>query len=146
MPPVVIDQEAIAQAFINLMDNAVKYSGEANQISVTLGQQNGFVSIAVRDHGIGIASEERDKVFEKFYRVGNVLVHDVKGSGLGLSIVKHIVEAHQGKVTVESELGKGSTFAIHLPVDIGSVPKPERPERSSDEQAFGHGLEISSQT
>ncbi|MGH9799067.1 MAG: sensor histidine kinase, partial [Blastocatellia bacterium] len=124
LPPVVIDQEAIAQAFINLLDNAVKYSGEATQINVTLGQQNGFVTIAVRDHGIGIASEERDKVFEKFYRVGNVLVHDVKGSGLGLSIVKHIVEAHQGRVTVESELGKGSTFVIHLPVDEIVTTKP----------------------
>lgn len=146
LPPVVIDQEAIAQAFINLLDNAVKYSGEANQINVTLEQQNGFITIAVRDYGIGISSEEQEKVFEKFYRVGNVLVHDVKGSGLGLSIVKHIVEAHQGKVTVESELGKGSTFAIHLPIDNSSVPKPERPERNAEEQPFGHGFEISSQT
>ncbi len=143
LPPVVIDQEAIAQAFINLLDNAVKYSGEANEISVTLGQQNGFVTIAVRDFGIGIASEEREKVFEKFYRVGNVLVHDVKGSGLGLSIVKHIVEAHQGKVTVESELGKGSTFVLHLPTDAGSMPKPVNPEGNS---AFGHNLQVSSQT
>ena len=143
LPPVVIDQEAIAQAFINLLDNAVKYSGEANEINVTLGQQNGFVTIAVRDFGIGIASEEREKVFEKFYRVGNVLVHDVKGSGLGLSIVKHIIEAHQGKVTVESELGKGSTFVLHLPTDAGSMPKPVNPEGNS---AFGHNLQVSSQT
>lgn len=142
LPPVVIDQEAIAQAFINLMDNAVKYSGEANEIRVTLGRQNGFVTIAVHDQGIGIASEEREKVFEKFYRVGNVLVHDVKGSGLGLSIVKHIVEAHKGKVTVESELGKGSTFVIHLPTDDGSIPKPERKD---DDQTFGQRLEMSSQ-
>jgi signal transduction histidine kinase len=143
LPPVVIDQEAIAQAFINLLDNAVKYSGEANEINVTLGQQNGFVIIAVRDFGIGIASEEREKVFEKFYRVGNVLVHDVKGSGLGLSIVKHIIEAHQGKVTVESELGKGSTFVLHLPTDSGSMPKPVKPEDSS---AFGHNLQVSGET
>lgn len=143
LPPVVIDQEAIAQAFINLLDNAVKYSGEASEINVTLGQQNGFVTIAVRDFGIGIASEEREKVFEKFYRVGNVLVHDVKGSGLGLSIVKHIIEAHQGKVTVESELGKGSTFVLHLPTDAGSMPKPVNPEGNS---AFGHNLQVSSQT
>ncbi len=141
LPAVVIDQEAIAQAFINLLDNAVKYSGEASEISVALGQQNGFVTIAVRDRGIGIASEEREKVFEKFYRVGNVLIHDVKGSGLGLSIVKHIVEAHEGKVTVESELGKGSTFVIHLPIDNNSIPKPER---KNDGQAFGQRFEIGS--
>ena len=143
-PPVIIDPEAIAQAFINLLDNAVKYSGEATEINVTLGQQNGFVTIAVRDFGIGIASEEREKVFEKFYRVGNVLVHDVKGSGLGLSIVKHVIEAHQGKVTVESELGKGSTFVIHLPADNGSMPKPVKPSQSEDKSAFGHNLQVSS--
>jgi len=144
LPPVVIDQEAIAQAFINLLDNAVKYSGEAKDINVILGQQNGFVTIAVRDHGIGIASEEREKVFEKFYRVGNVLVHDVKGSGLGLSIVKHVVEAHQGKVTVESETGNGSTFVIHLPVDDNPPAKPAQPQRREGQSTFGHELPISS--
>ncbi|MFN0108399.1 MAG: sensor histidine kinase [Blastocatellia bacterium] len=146
LPPVVIDHEAMAQAFINLLDNAVKYSGESNHIDVAVAQQNGFVTIAVTDYGIGIASEEREKVFEKFYRVGNVLVHDVKGSGLGLSIVKHIVEAHQGKVTVESELGKGSAFVIHLPIANGSMPKLERPERNDHQQSFGQRLEVSNQT
>jgi signal transduction histidine kinase len=146
LPPVVIDQEAIAQAFINLLDNAVKYSGDAKEIHVTLARQDGFATVAVRDHGIGIAAEEREKVFEKFYRVGNVLVHDVKGSGLGLSIVKHIVEAHQGRVTVESELGGGSVFVIHLPVDNGTSPKPaqpERPERNDEQSTFGQKLEVS---
>jgi len=146
LSPVVMDQEAIAQAFINLLDNAVKYSGEAKEIGVTLGQQNGFVTVAVRDYGVGIAKEECDKVFEKFYRVGNVLVHDVKGSGLGLSIVKHIVEAHQGKVTVESELGNGSTFIIHLPVDNGTMPKPAKPEAKDEKSTFGHEFQISGQT
>ena len=143
LPPVVIDQEAIAQAFINLLDNAVKYSGEANEINVTLGQQNGFVTIAVRDFGIGIASEEREKVFEKFYRVGNSLVHDVKGSGLGLSIVKHVVEAHHGKVTVESELGHGSTFTIHLPFENGSRPRPEPKDQG---HLLGHEFQVSGET
>lgn len=115
LPCAVIDADAVAQAFINLLDNAVKYSGEARHINVKLAQQDGFVTIAVTDFGIGIATSERSKVFEKFYRVSTGLVHDVKGSGLGLSIVKHVIEAHQGKVTVESELGKGSTFTIWLP-------------------------------
>lgn len=115
LPPVVIDSNAIAQAFINLLDNAVKYSGEARVINVRLSHAGKFVTVSVRDHGIGIAKEEIDKVFEKFYRVGNNLVHDVKGSGLGLSIVKHIVEAHNGTVTIESEPGNGTTFSIHLP-------------------------------
>ncbi|MBO0720040.1 MAG: HAMP domain-containing histidine kinase [Blastocatellia bacterium] len=116
LPPVVMDANAISQALINLLDNAVKYSGAAKEIGVRLGQENGIVTIAVSDRGIGIDKEDLGKVFEKFYRVGNCLVHDVKGSGLGLSIVKHIVEAHCGCVTVESEPGKGSTFTIRLPV------------------------------
>jgi signal transduction histidine kinase len=149
LPPVVIDQEAIAQAFINLLDNAVKYSGEAKEINVVLGRHNDFVTIAVRDHGIGIATAEWEKVFEKFYRVGNVLVHDVKGSGLGLSIVKHIVEAHQGKVTVESDLGNGSTFVIHLPIDNGTSPKSAHPasfEITDDQSSLGRKLQVSRQT
>jgi signal transduction histidine kinase len=117
LPQVVIDPDAIEQAFINLLDNAVKYSGDSKEIEVRLAEQGDIVTISVIDHGVGIASEEREKVFEKFYRVGNSLVHDVKGSGLGLSIVKHIVEAHHGRVTVESAPGSGSKFIIHLPVN-----------------------------
>jgi signal transduction histidine kinase len=132
LPQVVIDPEAIAQAFINLLDNAVKYSGDSKEIDVKLAEQGDFITISVIDHGIGIASEEREKVFEKFYRVGNNLVHDVKGSGLGLSIVKHIVEAHHGKVTVESEIGRGSAFIIHLPVEAGARLKPEAKQCGTD--------------
>jgi signal transduction histidine kinase len=143
LPKVVIDPDAIAQAFINLLDNAVKYSGDSKEIEVKMAEQGDFITIAVIDHGIGIASEEREKVFEKFYRVGNILVHDVKGSGLGLSIVKHIIEAHNGIVTVESELGRGSAFIIHLPVDASARVKPEV---KSDESMLGHELKISGGT
>jgi signal transduction histidine kinase len=73
------------------------------------------VSVAVRDRGIGIAAAEHGKIFERFHRVGSGLVHDVKGSGLGLAIVRHIVEAHRGRIEVESEPGHGSTFTIRLP-------------------------------
>lgn len=125
LPLAVMDSDAIAQAFINLLDNAVKYSGESRTINVQLGQTAGEVTISVTDYGIGIAASERTKVFEKFYRVSTGLVHDVKGSGLGLSIVQHIIEAHQGKVTVESEPGKGSTFTIHLPVDERTQPREQ---------------------
>jgi signal transduction histidine kinase len=116
LPQVVIDTDAVEQAFINLLDNAVKYSGDSKEIEVKLAEQGNTVTISVIDHGVGIPSEEREKVFEKFYRVGACLVHDVKGSGLGLSIVKHIIEAHNGRVTVESEPGRGSKFVIHLPI------------------------------
>ncbi len=143
LTPVVIDPDAIAQAFINLLDNAVKYSGDSRQIEVKLAEQDDFATISVIDHGIGIASEEREKVFEKFYRVGNALVHDVKGSGLGLSIVKHIIEAHHGKVTVESELGRGSAFIIHLPVDASARVKPET---RGSERLISHELKVSGET
>jgi signal transduction histidine kinase len=130
LPPAVIDPNAITQALINLLDNAVKYSGTVKEIGVKLGQQDGYVTVAVTDHGIGISREEREKIFDKFYRVCTGLVHDVKGSGLGLSIVKHIADAHHGLVKVESEPGEGSTFTIFLPVDDSARPKPEAPDRT----------------
>jgi signal transduction histidine kinase len=116
LAPAVIDPDSIAQAFMNLLDNAVKYSGSAREILVRLEQDEGVIRLTVADHGIGIPREEQDKIFDKFYRVSTGLVHDVKGSGLGLSLVKHIVEAHRGRVTVRSEPGRGSSFTIHLPV------------------------------
>jgi signal transduction histidine kinase len=139
LPQVVIDPDAIAQAFINLLDNAVKYSGGSKEIGVKLAEQGDMVTISVIDHGVGIASEEREKVFEKFYRVGNSLVHDVKGSGLGLSIVKHIIEAHHGRVTVESEPGRGSAFTVHLPVDRSARAKLEMKD---DGRTIGHDLKV----
>lgn len=116
LPKVVLDPDAIALALTNLLDNAIKYSGEMKEINVSVIQSDGFVAIAITDSGIGIAADEQEKIFEKFYRVSTGLVHDVKGSGLGLSLVKHIVVAHQGKVTVRSKPGEGSTFTIQLPV------------------------------
>jgi signal transduction histidine kinase len=117
LPAAVIDPDAIAQALMNLLDNAAKYSEQAEkkEIVVRVGQRYGSLLLSVTDHGIGIAPEEQKKIFEKFYRVSTGLVHDVKGSGLGLSLVKHIVEAHRGSVTVESAPGRGSTFTISLP-------------------------------
>ena len=121
VPPLWMDADAIAQAFQNLLDNAVKYSGESKEVLVKLGAENGDVTIAVRDHGIGIAEDEQRKIFDRFHRVGTGLVHDVKGSGLGLSIVHHIVVAHGGNVTVQSEPGKGSTFTMRLPTGRGGA-------------------------
>ncbi len=116
LPKVVLDPDAIALALTNLLDNAIKYSGDEREINVRLSQSDNFVTISITDRGVGIATEEHEKIFEKFYRVGSSLVHDVKGSGLGLSLVKHIVVAHQGKITLQSKPGEGSTFSIHLPI------------------------------
>ena len=116
LPSVLIDRDAMAQAISNLVDNAIKYSGEVKQLSIKTETLGSDLSIEIADRGIGIPRAEQAKVFEKFYRVGNGLVHDVKGSGLGLSLVKHIIEAHKGTITVESDVGKGSRFTIVLPL------------------------------
>ena len=128
LPPAIIDTEAIAQAFMNLLDNAVKYSAASKEIHIRLREKDGFITISVRDHGIGIPPEEQRKIFEKFYRVSTGLVHDVKGSGLGLSLVKHIVEAHKGRITVESEPGRGSVFTMSLPVAARLTDRTEKPK------------------
>jgi signal transduction histidine kinase len=106
----------MAQAISNLLDNAIKYSGKVKQISITMKTLGPSLAIEIADHGIGIPRSEQAKVFEKFYRVGNGLVHDVKGSGLGLSLVQHIIEAHKGSISVESDIGKGTRFTILLPL------------------------------
>ena len=126
LPKVSIDADAIGQALHNLLDNAVKYSGDAKEIAVRLGRDGDFLVLSVQDHGIGIPRGEQEKIFDRFHRVGTALVHEVKGSGLGLSIVRHIVQVHGGRVSVESGPGAGSTFTIRLPIrrDAGEQACP----------------------
>lgn len=119
LPPVRIDEAAIGHALGNLVDNAIKYSGSSRRIAVTLAVDGGELVVAVKDCGIGIPREEHERIFDRFHRVGRGLVHDVKGSGLGLAIVKHIADAHGGRITVESAPGRGSVFALHLPLAGG---------------------------
>jgi len=121
LPPVRLDAAAMTLALTNLLDNAIKYSRADEAIQVRLSRHGDEMLITVTDQGIGIERDDQERVFEKFYRVSSGLVHDVKGSGLGLAIVKHIVEAHHGRVTVESELGRGSSFTIHLPIERQEV-------------------------
>ena len=119
VPPMRVDREALARSLVNLVNNALKYSQDRKFIGVNLYRKNGSVKLEVVDHGIGIPSQEQDRIFEKFYRVGDPLVHNTKGSGLGLSLVRHIVNAHGGDVSVDSTPGEGSTFTITLPVERG---------------------------
>jgi signal transduction histidine kinase len=116
IPPVNVDREAIARSLLNLVNNALKYSKDQKFIGVSLYRANGSVKLEVRDRGIGIAPADHDKIFEKFYRCGDPLVHNTKGSGLGLSLVKHIAQAHGGNVFVESAPERGSKFTIALPI------------------------------
>jgi signal transduction histidine kinase len=132
VPLMTIDAGAIDRAVCNLLDNAAKYSADGREILVRLEPGESEVTISVEDQGIGISKEEQKRIFDRFHRVSTGLVHDVKGSGLGLAIVQHIAQAHGGKVTVRSELGKGSTFSIVLPVR-GDTDEPAG-QSSSDQE------------
>ncbi len=112
----VADRNHISNVLHNLIDNANKYSKEIPKITILTKNLNNGIEIIVKDNGIGISKDARKHVFDRFYRVHTGDVHDVKGFGLGLSYVKVIVEAHKGTVAVESELGKGSSFIIWLPL------------------------------
>ena len=126
LPQMQVDREAIARSLLNLVNNAVKYSSAEKYLGVNLYRHNGGVRLEVVDHGIGIPATEHPKIFEKFYRVGDPLVHNTKGSGLGLSLVRHIVEAHNGQVVVESAPGKGSKFIISLPIQNPAAGQANR--------------------
>jgi signal transduction histidine kinase len=125
VPPLQVDREAIARSLLNLVNNAVKYSANEKYLGIHLYHRDGRVNLEVVDHGIGIPAKEQPKIFEKFYRVGDPLVHNTKGSGLGLSLVRHIVRAHGGEVRVESAPGHGSRFIITLPVLASEVQQGE---------------------
>src|SRR5271157_6094079 len=119
VPPLWVDREAIARSLLNLVNNAVKYSSNEKYLGIRLYRHGSAVNLEVVDRGIGIPEKEHVKIFEKFYRVGDPLVHNTKGSGLGLSLVRHIVQAHGGEVLVDSAPGAGSKFTIALPVNQG---------------------------
>ena len=112
-PPVRFDSGALSQAVVNLLDNAVKYSGDSREITVRLGAANGCVAFEVEDHGLGIPAAERERIFGRFYRVPNG--SGKGGYGLGLFLVRHIMDAHGGCVDVESEPGRGSRFRLTFP-------------------------------
>jgi len=116
LPVVKVDREAIARALVNLVNNALKYSSDDKFLGVKLYREDRVVKLEVADHGIGIARRDLTKIFEKFYRAGDPLVHNTKGSGLGLSLVRHISQAHGGDIAVESTPGKGSRFILSLPL------------------------------
>ncbi|KMK92667.1 ATP-binding protein [Rossellomorea marisflavi] len=127
------DGDKLTQAFTNLISNAVKYSPDGGDVTILMKEKEDRISIEIRDEGLGIPEEAIGKLFTKFYRIDNSDRRKIGGTGLGLTIVKEIIEAHGGSVTVSSELGKGSTFTVTLPVITLDTFKEE-------EQGNGHNI------
>jgi len=126
LPPVVGEQDELVQLFQNLVHNAIKYGREGGKVEISLGQSDGQVSAAVRDDGEGIAPTAIPRLTERFYRVDVKRSRERGGTGLGLAIVKHIVSRHQGRLSIESKLGEGSTFTVFLP-----AAPPETPAKAA---------------
>jgi signal transduction histidine kinase len=116
VPDLDMDRDAMRQVLFNLLDNAVKFSGDNKKVEVSVYNVNHSVIIQVKDLGVGIDDDEKEKVFEKFYRGNSAVVHSIKGTGLGLAMVKHIVEAHNGQIQVKQDPGWSTVFEIRLPI------------------------------
>ena len=116
VPYLIIDKNAMSMAVNNLLDNAIKSSTEKNEIDVIVVKNENNVLIKVKDYGIGIPHDELNKVFEKFYQGSNATKLSTKGTGLGLTLVRHTIESHGGEVQVESKINQGSIFTLSLPI------------------------------
>jgi len=116
LPEVPADEDRIAQVFLNLIDNAIKYTAPGGKVTISAARKGQELQASVADTGIGIPAEDIPRLFERFYRVDKARSRELGGTGLGLSIVKHIVHAHGGQVAVHSELGRGSAFSFTLPL------------------------------
>jgi two-component system phosphate regulon sensor histidine kinase PhoR len=109
------DEERLGQLLVNLLHNAVKFSASGTEVTLRAERRNGDVVLSVHDQGIGIPRADLDRVFERFYKVDKARVRGMGGTGLGLSIARHIAEGHGGRIWVESEEGRGSTFSVAIP-------------------------------
>jgi len=116
IPPLDLDRDAISEALVNLIDNAVKYSREQKHIEVYVHKQKKEVGLSVKDRGMGIDAAHQKAIFDKFFRISQGDIYEVQGTGLGLSLVQDIMKAHQGRISLESEKGKGSTFTLWFPI------------------------------
>jgi signal transduction histidine kinase len=119
------DERKVKQVLVNLLSNAVKFTPEGGKIQVQAGLDNGSVLISVSDTGVGIAPDDHEAIFEEFRQVGSNYAQKREGTGLGLTLTRKFVEMHGGKIWVESELGKGSTFIFALPISPHPYPLPE---------------------
>lgn len=124
------DQGKVRMVFENLIDNASKYSDHNKKVTVTIGHEPNWVRVDIADQGVGLATEDTSKLFEKFSRVHNHLSTQVGGTGLGLYWAKNIIDLHDGMIRVESAVDKGSTFSVFLPV-VSDATHPQTSERSN---------------
>jgi len=118
LPKILVDRQRMEQVFLNLLDNAIKFTAPGGKISIQARWDKSYVRVEVKDNGVGIPAEHLSRVFERFYRVDRARSREAGGTGLGLAIVRQIVSAHQGKIEVESSPEAGSTFRIFLPCQI----------------------------
>ena len=121
IPLIHADKNAILQVLYNLLDNAIKFSGTSRQIDLSLFSKDDELQLCVKDYGIGISVKDQEKIFDRFYRGDEPQQMGIRGSGIGLTIVKKIVEAHGGHLTLESRTDEGSTFCVHLPISKNTV-------------------------
>jgi len=115
LPPIFANKSNIEEVFSNLISNSISYTPEGGNIKIFAVATKNYFHISVSDNGFGISKEDIERIFDRFYRVKNEETRYITGTGLGLPIVKSIVEAHNGKIKVESEISKGSTFYVYLP-------------------------------
>ena len=131
LPTITADQDKVEQVLTNLLSNAIKYSPEGGRITVHARELDDHIGVSVSDEGIGIPAEQLGRLFSRFHRVDSRDTRKQYGTGIGLYLVKHLVEAHHGEVTVESEEGKGSTFTFVLPRKLSREELPEQPRPAS---------------
>ena len=137
LPPVLGDEPSLRRVFQNLIDNAIKYGAGGQSIRISGRQSAGEVSVTVADRGIGIDAADHTRIFEPFYRAGDVVAAQVQGAGLGLSLVQRIVAAHGGRVTVKSAPREGSAFTVHFPAVGGFAAGQRAPDHSSADASGG---------
>jgi signal transduction histidine kinase len=116
LPEIMADRDSLVTVLVNLLENAVKYSGDEKHITLRARRDNSTIVFVVEDDGVGLSSAERSRIFEPFYQVDQKLSRTREGCGLGLSIVRAIVTAHRGRVEIDSEPGRGAAFAVHIPL------------------------------
>jgi two-component system phosphate regulon sensor histidine kinase PhoR len=131
LPPLFCDRAAVVDAIVNLLSNAYKYGGSPRRIEVVIEATDKTVSIGVRDNGPGIAKREHRRIFEKFYRVDDLLARRNEGSGLGLAIVQHVLRAHSGRVEIDSAPGRGSGFYLIFPRHRAEEHQALKPAKAS---------------